>query len=183
MIFLDIQLPKITGIDFLKTLDDPPIVIIISAYSEHAIEAFELVAFDYLLKPYAFTRLLKAIQRVNQRLLEQGTKAHPVGENTDYLYVTVDRNRIRLAELIFIESDKEYNVITSTSEEIRVKQSLSATLKQLPPQFIRIHRSYIVNLDHVKAFSGTMVELETGELPLGDHFRDPALAVLRAKFR
>jgi DNA-binding LytR/AlgR family response regulator len=182
--FLDIHLPTLSGIDFLRTLSNPPLTIITSAYREHAIEAFELVAFDYLLKPFSLGRFLMTINRANEELSRQIGKDANEKAHTEYVYLNVDRKRtrMRLADIYYIESQREYIHIVMKNATYRVKQGLTLTLDMLTSDFLRIHRSYVINVSHVNAYSSTVIDVSIAELPVGETYRTHVLEMLKHKF-
>jgi DNA-binding LytR/AlgR family response regulator len=172
LIFLDIQMPKLTGTSFVRTLQHPPKIIFTTAYKEHAIDAFELDAVDYLLKPISFERFLRAVNK-----LTQTTFAHPEGmpaisePASGFIYFRSDRKMVKLFydEILYIESIKDYiKIIREGNAPLLVKQSISATEELLPPHlFLRIHRSFIVSVKQITAFTNNDVEIQQVEIPIG----------------
>lgn len=168
VIFLDIQLPKLSGISFLRALAQPPLVVITSAYSEHAVEAFELTVFDYLLKPYPFERFLKTVNRINLHL--QGGAKEVRGSEEASILVRVDRRNVKLAvaSILFVESQKEYVRIVCADTELRTRMGIAKVEELLAPfDFLRVHRSFLVAVDKVGAFSGTDLTVGKQVLPIG----------------
>ncbi len=171
LIFLDIQMPKLFGTDLLKTLPHPPKVIFTTAHKGFAVEAFELDAIDYLLKPIAFERFLKAVNKVLQI-------SHPLPEpptpSVSFVYFRAERKMIKvfLDEILYVESFKDYVTVHMDGErELRIKITLNHVEDMLPGnQFLRIHRSYIVSMDKITAFTKTDVEIGRNELPIGKSF-------------
>ncbi|MFL5742193.1 MAG: LytR/AlgR family response regulator transcription factor [Flavisolibacter sp.] len=170
LIFLDIHMPKLTGTGFVKTLQHPPKIIFTTAYKEFALDAFELDAVDYLLKPISFERFFKAVNKLIQN--DSGSDEEEI-ENTSagFLYFRADRKMVKifLDEISYVESLKDYVKIHRIKEKpLLVKQSIS-TLEAMLPQnmFVRIHRSYIVSISKIKAFTYHDVEIENTELPIG----------------
>ncbi len=151
LIFLDIQMPKLSGIEFLKTLKNPPKVIITTAFRDYAIEGFELEVVDYLLKPIPFERFLKSVGKVlSSRMEAQPTPA--TGTVDPFIYFKVDKKMVktRIAEILYIESIKDYVKVRTSDKEIITQQKISYLDESLPSnQFLRIHRSFIVNLDKI----------------------------------
>lgn len=184
VIFLDIQLPRLTGIEFLKTLRNPPVVVITSAYREHAIEAFEFEAFDYLLKPFPLERFLKTVNRINSEFSSRRKNTSELANDGEYIYLNIDRKRtrVRLSDILYIESKKEYIHVITAQGSMRAKQGLAATCDMLPEQFVRIHRSYIVNVGHVSAYSNTVVDISGVELPIGESYHDSVRDALNKIF-
>jgi len=183
LVFLDIRMPQLNGNDFLKTLKHPPKVIFTTAYSEYAVEGYELDAVDYLLKPVPFDRFLKAVNKAFQLTAPRHEGAAPAEEaKTDsFVYFRADRKMIKimLDDILYIESMKDYiKVITSTGTVI-TKQSISSVEAMLPEKkFIRTHRSFIVSLDKIKTFTPELIGVATTEVPVGKLYRNAVMKVL-----
>lgn len=171
VIFLDIQLPKLSGTNFLRALENPPLVVITSAYSEHAVEAFELTVFDYLLKPYPFARFLKTVNRINSHLLT----APAAQESADtHILVRENRQNVKLpvADIQYVESQKEYVHIVCTDRTIRARMSISKVEELLAAHdFLRIHRSFLVPIGKIEAFSGKEVTVGKHRIPIGRYYQ------------
>jgi len=186
LMFLDINMPKLSGLDFLKTLNNPPKVIITTAYREFALDGFELNVVDYLLKPISLERFMKAIDKfyqlnaVNAKVEQQNIVR---GENSDpFIYVKADRKNIKihLKDVVFIESMKDYVVIHKTNEKIITKQQISTFNKILPENlFLRIHRSYIVAIPKITAVTKTSVEIGKKELPISRKYKNEVSKILK----
>lgn len=173
LMFLDIQMPKLMGTQLIKTLQYPPKVIFTTAYKDFAIEAFELDAIDYLLKPISFERFLKAVNKFcNIPLAELDTMV----QNPGFVYFRADRKMVKvfLDDVLYIESFKDYVVIHRFNEnQLRIKQTLNSIESILPKnQFLRIHRSYIVSFKMITAFTKTDIEIGKIELPIGRSYAD-----------
>ncbi len=171
LIFLDIHMPRIIGTQFLRTLPLPPKVIFTTAHKDFALEAFELDAVDYLLKPISFERFLKAVNKVlqiNYFLAETTTPT------SSFVYFRADRKMVKvfLNEIQYIESYRDYVIIhMKKARELRVKLTLNHVERLLPfNQFLRIHRSFLVSIDKITAFTKTDVEIGRTELPIGKSF-------------
>lgn len=180
LIFLDIQMPQLNGIEFVKTLKNPPKIIFTTAYRDYAIEGFELDAVDYLLKPISFGRFMKAINKIQRKpIIETPTTVETsvTSSNTNpFLYIKMDKRilKVYLEKIIYVESQKDYvRIITNDDEETVVtKQKISYLEQRLPnQQFLRIHRSYIVAVNKITAFSTTSVEIGEIELPIGRSYK------------
>jgi DNA-binding LytR/AlgR family response regulator len=172
VIFLDIQLPKLSGISFIRTLENPPLIVITTAYSEHAVEAFELTVYDYLLKPYPFERFLRTVNRI-QVHLQGNEKEEPSGES-GHILVRVDRQNLKvsIAEIQFVESQKEYVRIVCATRELRTRMSITSIEGLLAAHhFLRTHRSFLVAVDKVEAFSGTTVTIGKHVIPIGRYYQ------------
>jgi DNA-binding LytR/AlgR family response regulator len=182
LIFLDIQMPKLSGIDFLKTLKHPPKVIFTTAFREYALEGFELEIVDYLLKPIPFDRFLKAVAKV----LHQPSPApgNPVKQEVisdNYVYFKVDKKMIKtkMADVLYIESIKDYVKVITSGKEIVTQQKISYLEESLPrAQFLRIHRSFIVNLEKIDAYSATDVEIGKHNIPIGRNYKNDVMKIL-----
>ncbi|NME71777.1 LytR/AlgR family response regulator transcription factor [Flammeovirga aprica] len=173
LIFLDIEMPEISGLDFLRSLAKPPKVIIISAHREYAIEGFDLNVVDYLLKPVSMERFKSAIEKFEALNTTNTIDFKKV--LGDYLFIRADRkhHKINFSEILYIESQADYLMIYSNNNTTwKTKETLSAIETKLPSTFIRIHRSFIVNMEHVKAFNRELVEIGGEELPVSKSFRE-----------
>ena len=180
VIFVDIKLPRLSGISFIKTLEKPPIIVITTAYSEHAIEAFELVVFDYLLKPYSFERFVKTVNRINIERAKS-TQSAPELNESDFIIVKENRNRVKvqLKEIYYLESQKEYVNIICEDKVIKTKMGITKMTDVLPnKRFIRVHRSFIVNLDKVDSFSKKKIAISDQLLPVGRYYQKEVQARL-----
>lgn len=188
LMFLDIQMPQLTGIDFLKTLSKPPLVIFTTAYPNYAIEGFELNALDYLLKPISAERFMKAVNKATEQIELQrkespsNTGQTPEEDSPDYIFVKADKKlvKINFDEIIYIEGLKDYVIIRLENTRVITLQTMKSLEDKLPmAMFKRIHRSYIVNINKISAIVGNMVEvMEKGQakhLPVGKNYRDELL--------
>ncbi len=171
LIFLDIQVPEMMGSELLKTLSHSAKIIFTTSNKDFAVEAFELDAIDYLLKPIAFERFLRA---VNKFLQKSYSLPELKQSNIGYVYFRSDRKMIKvfLNEVLFIESFKDYVIIhLEFNKELKFKITLNHVEDMLPPsQFLRIHRSYIVSVNKITAFTKTDVEIGKTELPIGTSY-------------
>ncbi len=183
LIFLDIQMPDITGIDFFKTLTVKPLVIFTTAYSEFAIESYQLDALDYLLKPFSFDRFMQAVNKASARLLVNDL---PATENSvakesekDFILIKADHkiHRIKHKQIIYIEGLREYvTFFCENNEKIVTLESLRNLEQTLPEQlFMRIHKSYIIQIDKIKALYGNQIKLDGVQsyIPIGKSYKEP----------
>jgi len=182
LLFLDIHLPRIKGLEFLASLRNPPPVIVVSAYKEYALEGFELNVIDYLLKPVRFSRFLKAVGKLHQQsavpLLP--VTSSPSGERA-YFFFSVGKKKVKvfLDEILYIESLREYVKITTKEKNILTKFPLSRIEELLSQNnFLRIHRSFIVARDKINAFTSTDVEINNKPIPIGRSYKELVLALL-----
>lgn len=184
LLFLDIKMPQITGIDFLKMLRNPPAVIFTTAYREYALEGFELDVVDYLLKPVTFDRFFKAVEKYHQRMLPKDITSKilsPQEHDSIYIKVGSKFHKLDTSEITYIESIKDYVMIHRTGKEkLSAKYKISDLEEDLKgKQFIRIHRSFIVNLKNITAFTQQDVEIGTVELPIGNSYKEYVFKVLQ----
>jgi DNA-binding LytR/AlgR family response regulator len=167
LLFLDIQLPKILGTSFVRTLVNPPKIIFTTAHAEYATEAFELGAVDYLLKPITFERFLKAVNKVSNLIIPAEMTSVP--QSHGFMYFRAERKMVKvfLSDILYVESIKDYINIPP----LHVKQSISAIESMLPANlFVRIHRSYIVSINRTTAYTYHDVEIGQIELPIGRQY-------------
>lgn len=196
LMFLDIQMPQLTGIDFLKSLVRPPLVVFTTAYPNYAIEGFELDALDYLLKPISMERFLKAVNRASEMLKLRHADDQPATDQADdslqaednFIFVKADKKLVRVNydDVLYIEGLKDYVIIRMEKGRVITLQTMKSLEDKLPRhRFQRIHRSYIVNLDKIQAIIGNMVEvIEKGQvkhLPVGKNYREELLAIINSK--
>jgi two-component system, LytTR family, response regulator len=173
LLFLDIHLPKLTGINFLKTLRNRPAVILTTAYHQYAIDGFDLNVTDYLLKPISFERFLVAVGKV-----PLPTPAAPLPDPSppkEYLFVTVQKKKVRvlLADITYIESQREYVKVVTTQATYLTKLSTHEIEALLPPdRFRRVHRSFIVSVDKIEAFTAEALDIGGVSIPIGRAYRD-----------
>jgi len=174
LIFLDIHLPKLKGMSFLKTLTNPPAVIITTAYHQYAIEGFDLNVTDYLLKPFDFERFLKAVTKVKKS--ESGKlKPDEKQDTKDFIFLNVQKRRVKIlfSEILYIESQQEYIRIITTKKEYIIKMSTHEIESLLPANlFRRIHRSFIVSISKIESYSAEIVEVNGVSIPIGRGYKD-----------
>jgi len=179
LIFLDIQMPELTGIEFLKTLQHSPQIILTTAYSEYAVESYALNVTDYLLKPFGFDRFLKAVNKATQQIELQNPKSiSPIVEGNSaktYQIVKADHkvHRVYHDDILYIQSMQEYAAYYTTNGRIVAFGSLKKLEQELPnPLFLRIHKSYIINTSKVTTLEGNLVHLEGEKIPIGGSYRE-----------
>lgn len=182
LIFLDIQMPKLSGIDFLKTLKNPPKVILTTAYRDYALDGFELEVVDYLLKPIPFERFLKAVAKVlHQPANMQASLVRTDQLSDDYVYFKVDKKMVktRMSDVLYIESIKDYVKVRTLEKEIITQQKISYLEESLPRgQFLRVHRSFIVNIEKIDAYSASDVEIGKHNIPIGRNYKNDVMKAL-----
>ena len=180
LIFLDINMPKLSGISFPKFLQNPPLIIFTTAYSEYALESYELKAVDYLLKPIEFNRLLQGVMKV-QQLLEKNTKittsspeiSPDISEQTIFIKSGSEFHQLFIQNIKYIESDGNYVTIYTNKRPILARYKISEVLELLPKEcFTRIHRSYIVALKHIETVKKHCVVIDSKEIPISSNYRE-----------
>jgi DNA-binding LytR/AlgR family response regulator len=183
LIFLDINMPKLSGISFPKLLERPPLIVFTTAYSEYALESYELKAVDYLLKPIAFDRLLQAVMKVKQVLNQNkpGPTAstetpYETNEQTVFIKSGAEFHQLPIQNIKYIESDGNYVTFNTTTRTIIARYKLSEVLEFLPQQyFVRVHRSFIVALKHIETVKKHCVLIDKKEIPMSSNYRDDFL--------
>ncbi len=184
LIIIDIQMPDISGIDFLKSLKNPPKIIITTAYREFALEAFELDVLDYILKPLTFDRLLKSINkfyRAGNEELKMINSLPEFNAQDTFFYVKENKRAIKvyLKDIRYIEGLSEYVQIYTDKKKVVTKTSLVTLDEKLPDElFLRIHKSYIVSIPRIESFTASTVEITGKELPIGRSFKNSVLNAL-----
>ena len=174
LLLLDIQMPYLSGLDLLATLDRPPMVIITSAYQEYALQGYELEVADYLLKPISFDRFLKAINRAHARFEKEAAAALP----DDYLFVRSDKQMIKvyLKNILFVEGLENYVCLYTDTGRIITHTSLKHVQESLPPAlFLPVHRSYLVNIPRVDRIEGNQVVIGPHKIPIARNLRDTVI--------
>ncbi|KFF19913.1 LytR/AlgR family response regulator transcription factor [Flavobacterium hydatis] len=179
LLFLDIEMPLLKGNDFLKKLKNPPKVIFTTAYREYAIEGYELNVIDYLLKPITFDRFFVSIEKFKQ-LQAPKKEDKPIPEN--HIFVSSGNRNIKIIfeEIIYIESLKDYITIhLENGKSHHLKQSISSFEKLLDSNFVRVHRSFIIQTKKLTAYSKNEVEINAIEIPIGSSYKENWLAYLK----
>jgi DNA-binding LytR/AlgR family response regulator len=185
LMFLDINMPEITGLDFLKTISNPPYVIITTAYREYAVDGYDLDVVDFLLKPISFERFLKAINRFCSRVKPGIANTPEISREVNekrFIHIQDGKNIFKLLfdDLLYFEGYGEYVKVITTGKTYIVRESLTDFENRLAADsFLRIHKSYIVNLQKVKGFSTIHVLLNDNELPIGRIYRERAMGILK----
>jgi DNA-binding LytR/AlgR family response regulator len=186
LIFLDIQMPDISGIQMLRSLNNKPLVIFTTAYSKYATDGFDLDVIDYLLKPYAFERFLKAVNKVHEYMdLRERTASHSnvrdVLASPNFLFVKADYKlyKINLKDILYVEGLKDYVKIYASDKPIVTQISMKALEEKLPSQdFIRVHRSFIVAFSKIDFIQKHMLTIGKKEIPISEHYRDQLFNII-----
>lgn len=174
VIFLDINMPKMSGLEFLKTLSVMPLIVITTAYREYAVESFDLNVLDYLVKPIPFSRFLKAINKINSQInLERERQSETSLREDPFVFLKVDKKlmKIKLNDILYIESLKDYVKVFTTLGDYLVHRSMISIMEDLPgDNFIRIHRSFSIAINKITAVEGNLVEIANRRIPIGRNY-------------
>jgi DNA-binding LytR/AlgR family response regulator len=178
LIFLDIEMPLLTGLDLLGTIRNPPPVIITTAYRDYAVEGFEFEVLDYLVKPISFPRFMKAFERAMKYTATEKKNENNLPDENEYLFLKVDRKfvKIMISDILYIESLKDYIRVTTKSISLISYHTLTAITEKLPPdKFMRIHRSFTIAIDKVSVIEGNCVEIDGKLIPISREHRQEVL--------
>jgi two-component system, LytTR family, response regulator len=183
LLFLDIEMPRLTGIELLRTLQHPPKVVLTTAFRDFALEGFELNVLDYLLKPVSFEKFLKALDKYESAAGRSNGSGSPAtisspDISSSFIYVKADKKMIKifLGEILFIEGMKDYVKIRTADKETITYQTMSHFEEKLPDTlFLRAHRSFIVAIDKITAYSASRIEILNWEIPIGQYYQKEVL--------
>ncbi len=181
LLFLDIEMPVLKGLDFLRSLQNPPKVIITTAYREYALDGYDLDIIDYLLKPISFDRFVKSVDRYYERIQPTDISSIDTESSPSFFYVNINKKHIKIEfnDILYIESLKDYVRIHTVKERLVVKGNIGKLEDQLPAnQFLRTHRSYIVALHKITAYTQKDVEIGDIEIPIGSSHSAKILSIL-----
>lgn len=181
VMFLDINMPGISGLDFIRSLEERPAVIFTTAHAKHAVEGFELNAMDYLLKPISFDRFSRAVNKAIHYLAleQQDEQINP--EEDDHMFVKADKKmvKIKLDDILYIEGLKDYVMIFVPGQRIITLQTMKNLEHRLPTgKFIRVHRSFIISVDRIKAVAGHSVEIGEKKIPIGKNYKEAFMKLI-----
>jgi len=181
LVFLDIQMPQMTGIELIKSLSNPPKFVFTTAYAEYAVEGFELNAVDYLVKPIAFDRFFKAVNKAKEAMDPKTS----VTNSDDFFFVKADKKLIKIHfnEILYIEGLKDYVIIKKETGRVIALQTMKSLQSKLPSDlFMRVHRSFIVNIGKIKAVVGNSIEIIEGgkpkSIPIGKNYKDDLIKIV-----
>jgi DNA-binding LytR/AlgR family response regulator len=175
LMFLDIQMPKISGIDFLKGLKNPPITIFTTAYSDYALEGYTLDVIDYLVKPITFERFLKASQKALEFFQLKIRAEQSSSPSVDYFFVRCDRKfeKVFFRDVSYVEAMQNYAIIHVGDKKLITYITLTSLESQLPKeQFLKVHKSFLISVSHVKAIEGDEIIMENARIPISRTLRD-----------
>lgn len=184
LIFLDIQLPGMTGLHFLRSLSNPPLVIFTTSYPEYALESYEFNVIDYLLKPISYERFSKTVDKIVEGKLFKTSTSEAIPPIRDHVFIRSDNKflKVSFSDIHYIEGMKDYLKIHLQNNSIITHQTLVEMENILPPgRFIRIHKSFIVSITHIKSVFGNSVEIEKTLLPIGLNYKDRLMNLISGK--
>ena len=181
LMLLDIQMPKITGLEFLKSMNNPPFTILTTAYPEYALQGYELNVVDYLLKPFSFERFLKAVMKVKE-FLEATKKISPATrKNTEadgYFFIKTDNKLLKIAhdDVLFVEALQNYVAVYTKEKKYVSYLTIKSVEEQLPEErFIKVHKSYLVAADKVESIEGNEIKIGTFRIPISRNSKEDVL--------
>lgn len=182
LLFLDIQMPVLTGLDFLKSKSNLPKVILTTAHRKYALESYDLDVVDYLLKPISFNRFFKAIERFYRQAPQEQHHTKTVQTVTsEHMFVNINKkhHKITFDRILYVESLKDYVRIHEANKSYVVKNNIGTIEKELPHgHFMRVHRSYIVALDKITAYTSLDIEIDNIEIPIGQTYKEKVITIL-----
>lgn len=182
LIFLDINMPKLKGFEFLKTLSNPPKVIVTTAYQEYALEGYALDVIDYLLKPFSFERFLKAIHKATaiQPNKASDTLTSSEASTAIFLYSDKKYTQIHTNEILYIEAAGNYVKVHTPNEVLTIRDKISDIAKRLPDNnFIQVHKSFVVSKQHIHIIEGNRIKIENASIPIGKLYKEAVMKLLR----
>lgn len=190
LIFLDIQMPDLTGIQFMQSIQTKPLVIFTTAYSQYAIESYELDAVDYLLKPILFDRFLKAVNKA-QKIFKSGNQvAAPTGTSEmsgdDFLFIKSDTRffKVNFEDILYIEGMRDYIAVHTPNQRILTLMSMTKMLDKLPKaDFMRVHKSFIIGLQHINLIQNNRVTINEKEIPVSNSYKEDFLGFVEGRTR
>ncbi len=187
LIFLDIQMPKMTGMEFFKTLANPPLVIFTTAYPQYAVDGFEMNAADYLLKPFSFERFWKAVVKV-RALFESGkvSSVHPLIVEEDHFFIKTDNKLVKInyLDILFVEALQNYIAVHTINRKFITYLTFKSVQESLPQHiFLKVHKSYIVSLSKIESIEGNEILIGTHHIPISRNMKDEVLEkILKGKY-
>lgn len=187
LLFLDVEMPGLSGVEFLHSLVEKPKVIITSAKKDYAAEGFELEVFDYIVKPVTFQRFSKSIKKILSQNSDQTTaKQETQKQIPEFIFLKENKKMVKIAidNILYIESIKDYIKVYTTKKTVVTKEQISNFAALLPGnKFLRVHRSYLVAINKIDAYSASMIEIGDAEIPIGRNYKEDCLTTLADLFK
>ena len=184
LIFLDIQLPGVTGMHFLRTLVNPPLVVLTTAYSEYALESYEFNVIDYLLKPISFERFNKAVTKILDNRIFTAAAVEKETQPSDHIFVRCNNKyfKVNFSEIVFVQAMRDYLKIHTADYKLITHQTMAYFEKTLPTnKFIRVHKSFIVAITHIRSIYGNSIETGGATIPIGNSYKDAVMNLVVKK--
>ena len=183
LIFLDLNMPKLKGFDFLKTLSDKPKIIVTTAYKEYALEGYELEITDYLLKPFSFERFLKAVNKAIHIKENNPVIARPT-ENTksDHIFLSSNKKhfQVKISDILYIEAAGNYSKVVLINDNILVRDKISSLLEKISSEkFIQVHKSFIVAIEHINSLEGNRILIGNNTIPIGKMYKSNIINLIK----
>ncbi len=177
LIFLDINLPRLSGLNFLKTLDRPPMIIFTTAYPEYAVEGFEANAVDYLVKPFSFERFMKAVNKAidNAHYSKNQAEGQSPGSRQEFILLRADKKlyKVLLSEILYIEATGDYLKVFYADKHLVVHGTISGFLDKFPKgEFLRVHKSFIISVNQINYIEGNQIRIGSTFIPIGRSYKD-----------
>ncbi len=183
LIFLDLNMPKLKGFDFLKTLSNKPKVIVTTAYKEYALEGYELEITDYLLKPFSFERFLKAVNKatqVNEKIPEKQQPTEELKSNQIFLYSDKKYIQVKVDDILYIEAEGNYSKVVLVDKIILVREKISEMLNKLSSEwFIQVHKSFVIAKEHISSIEGNRILIADNKIPIGKFYKSNIVDMLK----
>ena len=183
LIFLDLNMPKLKGFEFLKTLSAPPKVIVTTAYSEFALESYELSVVDYLLKPFGFERFLKAINKViSTPVTNRQSSSEENVTTTSKIFLRQNKSYIQvdIKSIIYLEASGNYTKVVTTTDTITIREKISDMITSLPEkEFLQVHKSFAIAITHIKSIEGNRIYMGDHIVPIGKLYKASVLEILK----
>lgn len=183
LIFLDLNMPKLKGFDFLKTLSNKPKVIVTTAYKEYALEGYELEITDYLLKPFSFERFLKAVNKatqVNGNITEKQQPTEELKSNQIFLYSDKKYIQVKVEDILYIEAEGNYSKVVLVNKIILVREKISEMLNKLSSEwFIQVHKSFVIAKEHISSIEGNRILIADNKIPIGKFYKSNIVEMLK----
>ena len=180
IMFLDIRLPGMSGLQFLRGLKDPPLVVLTTAYAEYALESYEFNVIDYLLKPISFERFSKAVNKILDGRLFTAAAKEAYLYSDDHIFVRSNSKFFRVtSEIVYIQGMRDYLKIYTPDYALVTHQTMNELEKTLPSRhFIRVHKSYIISLKHIRSIYGNTIELDKATIPIGINYKESIMTMI-----
>ena len=177
VVFLDIDMPELSGFELLKQLSSPPLVVFTTAYSEFALESYEVEAVDYLLKPIEFERFIKSVEKVKDRMISKEADNSAL-KNSIFVKDGYKQVKVNIDDILYVQSDSNYLYIFTDKEKIMTRMTFSDIVKKLSKAFVRVHNQYLVNINKIDRLENNHIVINETSIPIGLVYRDPFYRII-----